>query len=499
MSISQRAVGDRLPARTVEWLLLAVLAAYLVGFAQRVDVSGTPALVHQAGLLVLLVLWTFRLAIRDRVLRMIVIGAFLVRALSLPALALLTADWRRDEFYFIDDRAYVVVALQAIYSWSHGLAYDLVTGIGSFATGYYYLNVVLLTLLGQSVPLLQLVNCAVGAVTVAVLHALTRDVFGLRPARLCAVVAAFASNLWFWSLFNLKDNWIVLALVVLALIVQRLLSGRASALSVLLALAALTWLATTRDHVAYLALAFAALAFLAGRLGGLLSRARLSLKTAVYGLALLVAVGFVPREIGYGYWGSGFFAGAAERLLSFQEGSDVGEDSYFSGTRVQGLRSLLVHVPAGAVHFALAPVPWKASGIYQGMIPGSLVLYLLYPLALVGLLELAARRPSFTVFLGGLLAVLWMLYSMAAWGGGVRHRAIFEPFVIMLAAQGWFVRPLGPIALALGLVALPAPFLHLALGPGGVAAVYGAVAGALLLWLGGRHRWVPSGTIVRGT
>jgi hypothetical protein len=343
---------------------------------------------------------------------------------------------------FLDDQTYFARGELIAEGWREGrvsnpAAYDQA---GTYQFGYHVLLAGVFALVGPVVVAGKLVNVLLGTGTVLLIGLLARRLFGVEAARRGTWLAALAPTLVWWSAPLMKEA-LVTFLVVGTLLATTALPKRVAALSlvVLILGAALT---RTAVVVPLLVGILTTLVWGAARLRDASWRGLL-----LAGLQAAVLMGLAIVAVSKGDLGA--------LVLQYRTTLDSMIDSY----RGSGVGMALVADTGKAL---VTPLPWVfdlgTRNWDRGLYPGMWLLYLVYPLALVGVWRMR-RRQEFALLVLPVLGVL-ALNALSA-GFVIRQRSVVEPLILVLAVAGavsWR-QASRVVAASLGVVALAA-WLH---------------------------------------
>jgi len=285
----------------------------------------------------------------------------------------------------------------------------------------------------------KLLNAFIGAVTIAPMFALGRELGGERAGRLVALAGAFWPSLLLWSVINLKDV-LVVGLIASIMFFALRFARRPSLLVAGALLVAFAALENLRLYVFY---AFGWLVpisfFLVNRLPW---RRRLAVGGALWAAVLVVMLGMNQGNqwLGFRYLTDKRF----EALDSSRRfGADTAESgielpdriSRYEGGYVTQLRNIPIVMP----YVLWAPFPWKATRPRELVIvPEMLAWYAVEALVLLALVALGRGRwrelflP--VAFAGGLVVVFSIIEGNV--GTIYRHRSMLFPTAFSVASIG---------------------------------------------------------------
>jgi hypothetical protein len=246
--------------------------------------------------------------------------------------------------------------------------------------GFYYFVGAIYYLFGRNQLLVQFVNGTIGSLTMLVMYALARRLFGDAVARRVALMMAFFPGMIFWSAGMYKDPAILLCIAVSMYSVVRLREAISPSM-LLLFTGAVVALATLRFYISYFVV-FATLgSFVFSSRGAFLQR------MASYCLLLAALVG-------------GLNVGLRERALERQNAmitleqlqltrrdqAALGQSAFGQEYDVSTPAGAIRALPVGLVYLLFAPFPWAIAGARQALVlPEMLVWYGLMPAFVAGL------------------------------------------------------------------------------------------------------------------
>jgi hypothetical protein len=271
----------------------------------------------------------------------------------------------------------------------------------------------------------RVANCLFGALSVILTYSLVRPIAGRRPARIAAWMLALWPTAMFWSVQVLKDEPVAFLVLIGILCWVRLVSS-GNALWLLAALAAVVPLYFMRFYICIFMLA----GYYAGLLAIAIIRRRADL---AIGLVALVVFGWsIPMTLG-------LIDDPQTLLLKMSLNDPTAAGSFLSAVAHGGLNVGLV-VPLAMVKFMLSPLPWKAAGADNWVVPGIIAQYAILPAAVRGAWILLRDRVRYVLPIVVLTVLTNLIYALVFLGGNPRHMHMFYPFMFMCAAvglQGW--------------------------------------------------------------
>lgn len=271
--------------------------------------------------------------------------------------------------------------------------------IGRF--GFYYFVGVIYFLFGRNQLLVQCLNGTIGAVTVVVMYALSRRLFGPLVARRVAILMAFFPGMVFWSAGMYKDPAILLCIALSMYAVVQLREAVSPPMLVLF-IAAVLALMTLRFYIAYFVVFATLSSFVFSRRGPLLQR------LLSYGLlvgALAAVFNFAVRQETVEQQGTFM---TLERLqVTRNDQAILGQSAFGREYDVSTPGGAIVALPVGLIYLLFAPFPWAVTGARQALVlPEMLVWYGLMPAFVTGLAHAIRRQ------LGDVLPILAFALSL---------------------------------------------------------------------------------------
>jgi hypothetical protein len=249
-------------------------------------------------------------------------------------------------------------------SWTEALSgYGFVYYVGAI----YYV-------FGRNQLLIQFLNATIGSLTVLVVYAIGRRLFGTEVARWSALFMAFFPQMLFWSAGMYKDPAVLFCIALSMFAVLRLRDVFSPGMAALLGLAAIGLL-SLRFYIFYFVALAALGAFVFGRRGPIVPR------LASYGLVLAVLVGAltfaVKRET---LEMQRAFMTLDRMQVTRMDQAIWGKSAYGTEYDVSTPGGALQALPTGLVYLLFAPFPWAISSVRQLLVlPETLVWYALMP------------------------------------------------------------------------------------------------------------------------
>jgi 4-amino-4-deoxy-L-arabinose transferase-like glycosyltransferase len=256
------------------------------------------------------------------------------------------------------------------------------TAAAQALSGYgfvYYVGAVYYVF-GRNQLFVQLLNATIGSVTVLVVYAIARRLFGSYVARWSAPFMAFFPQMLFWSAGMYKDPAVLLCIAVSMFAVLRLRDAFSPGMATLLGLAALCLL-SLRFYIFYFVALAALGAFFFGRKGPIVPR------LASYGLVVAVlfgafALAVKPETLDM----QRSYMTLDQVQVTRADQAMWGKSAYGTEYDVSTPGGALRALPLGLIYLLFAPFPWAISSVRQLLVlPETLVWYALMPAFIRGL------------------------------------------------------------------------------------------------------------------
>jgi 4-amino-4-deoxy-L-arabinose transferase-like glycosyltransferase len=253
--------------------------------------------------------------------------------------------------------------------------------------GFIYFVGLIYFVVGRNQLFVQFVNGTIGSVSVIVLYAIARKLFGIGTARWAGLFMAFFPQMIFWSFAMYKDPSILLCITVSIYAVLNL-RERLTPGYVTLFIASCLYLMSLRFYVFYM-VAFATLGtFVFGQRRGIF--------TGLVAQSLLISV-FIAALF-FGVRSETFEQQSAyldlEKLQNARAGqATLGKSAFGADINVSTTEGALTALPIGLVYLLFAPFPWAITGLRQLLtLPETLVWYALMPALVRGLIHTVRHR-----------------------------------------------------------------------------------------------------------
>jgi hypothetical protein len=336
-----------------------------------------------------------------------------------------------NAFLAPDVMTYAQGGIQIAQWWMAIQHVDVAPFIGDDQARYLLVNALVYYALGYVPWLLLFATSAAGAWTVLlawrVAHRLSGDAIVARNA---ALLVAFFPSLVLWSSVNLRDPFLVLAVMGVAWATIRLKEQW----DVQAVLALILWsllIGTFREYVL----------LLIG--GGVIAAAIIGDRrnlgwNLLLGTALLAGMAALILSTGLGT--EAISTTSLDYVNQMRFGLTIGAGSAFAEGDTSTLSATIRYLPVGLLYFLYAPFPWVAQGTLQFLtVPEMLIWYGLMWKILGGVRNSFARNPSAAWAVTAFILVLAIGYGMVSGNAGTayRHRAQVLPLFLVFAAAGW--------------------------------------------------------------
>lgn len=297
-------------------------------------------------------------------------------------------------------------------------------GMYYYVAGVYYV-------LGRIPLIIQLINCALGAVVCVFVYRITWLVYPeQRVARLAAILAAVAPSMVLWTSQGLKEAPIVLSLSLCAFYTLKL-CHRFTVRNCAWLLLALFILYALRHYAFYIT-------FVATAGALLFTTQHFTPVRALQGMALVLILGLT-----FAYLGADETVQSLD-LERLQRGrawsARVANSGFSTGLDVTDTRSSLQFLPLGVLYVLFAPFPWMVKNLGQLLtLPEMVLWWLAAPLLARGYWFMLRHRflasLPLTVFTIGLTLTYALFQSNA--GTVHRQRTQLLVFFYIFISIGW--------------------------------------------------------------
>ena len=308
---------------------------------------------------------------------------------------------------------------------------------------YYLLNGLIYSIFGSNNVMLDnilmnMLNVFMGALIVIFVYQICREIFNRKIARIAGYLVCFNPEFMFHASFNLKDIFFTFSITA-ALLNLILFSHRLKLKYLILysffSLAAFTTRAT---HGMFWILISMGYLFISGKMS-----MKRTIAPVVYIIIFLFALSFYMPSVRY--WGETAYRGRLlQAALDYNyalktKHPNVDEQSVLHEMKatISSPLSIIKIFPLGIAKFVFTPLPWKVTGRDRFMIPGAMLRYFLYPLAVLGMYYELKRKMRVEAFF---VAFFWLssVFAIAILetGGLVRHNMSVLPLALIFAGLG---------------------------------------------------------------
>jgi Dolichyl-phosphate-mannose-protein mannosyltransferase. len=299
---------------------------------------------------------------------------------------------------------------------------------------FYYVGAVYYTI-GQNQLAVQLINCALGAAACIAVYRIALMIYPeQRPARVAAVLTAFAPSMILWSSQMLKDAPIVLSLCLCALYTLKL-RNRFQTKSLILLIASLFCLLSLRHYAFYIMFVAVASALL-------LTPKRLSPLRIAQGGILVIVLGITLAYFGASSVPQETFD--LKHIQAAREWSAKVANSGFGGdVDITDPKAALGYLPLGLLYVLFAPFPWMITNVRQLItLPELIAWWALMPLLLRGYWYGLRHRLKETFAISIFTISLTLVYALyqSNVGTAYRHRAQLYIFFFIFISIGLELR-----------------------------------------------------------
>ena len=366
-------------------------------------------------------------------------GGFLLRVIAVFVIYFVSIDLGGEGILGVgDEGAFYNIGWETAQNWRSGsLQVSPVLITKGYANwGYYLFNAVIYFIVGHNLLVVSLINSFLGTMMIVLIFKIATISYPRRVGKIAAVMVGFNPTLIFWSVLNLKD--ILFAFLLLATLIYVLALSKRWDTKIFIKFGILgVVLFTIRDSYALVWILLSSVFMLRKSTFRFLSWGVLFV-----GFIFLVSLPlpFTPfsRILGVLRGGDSLnFWAQTQRDIQNFHGSG-GTTSIFYNVLVGSPAEFLKLLPMTIIRFFLTPLPWKATGFFKFIIPGTIMWYLLMPFTFYGIYySIINKVKGSFLSIGFILAVLLVL-STVFLGGSPRHQVPIIPFYMMFAAVGLF-------------------------------------------------------------
>src|SRR2546423_2189902 len=270
-------------------LLGALTLAFCVGIIVLVPEYGAPALLPCAVLALVALLLIKRVGSDQGFLARLFIASLLLRMLLAAGIFV----FNMQDFFGGDALTYDAQGFALLQVWRGELHYEeaLRNVVANNFYGMPYLVASTYALIGRNMLAVQLVNAALGALTILPIYLCAQQIFeSRRVARVTALLIGFFPSMILWSAQGLKDGPIIFLLAVAMLATLRL-SRKLSIHYFALLIGAMLGLLGMRFYIFYMVGAAAAGAFVIGQRS-------ITLRSFVQHTTVIICIGLALVQFG---------------------------------------------------------------------------------------------------------------------------------------------------------------------------------------------------------
>lgn len=380
------------------------------------------------------------LIIRGNTDRQFLLRLFIAALILRWVVALLIYSKNQQAFFGGDAETFDIVGNALSQAW-HGMG-NLDTpymksyiGLSRSGWGMFYYVGAVYYAIGQNQLAVQLINCALGAAACIAVYRIALMIYPeQRPARVAAVLTAFAPSMILWSSQMLKDAPIVLSLCLCALYTLKL-RNRFQTKNLILLIASLFCLFSLRHYAFYIMFVAVASALL-------LTPKRLSPLRIAQGGILVIVLGITLAYFGAGRVSQETFD--LKHIQASREWSAKVANSGFGGdVDITDPKAAISYLPLGLLYVLFAPFPWMITNMRQLItLPELIAWWALVPLLLrgywYGIRHRLKETFALSIFTIG-LTLAYALYQSNV-GTAYRHRAQLYIFFFIFISIGLELR-----------------------------------------------------------
>jgi hypothetical protein len=331
-----------------------------------------------------------------------------------------------------DGGTYHSYATGILNHWNLGFP---IPDITSGKEGFPYLLAGIYWLVGPHIEIGLIINAALAAAMVPVMHDTTRRLFGPAAARYIPALVTFVPGFLLWTSLLLREAGILFLVAVIANCATRL-SGRLSPGPLLVLPVALGLLFSFRGNVALVMTMGVVLALVISR-GQTIGGFALGAGTSTVIFVVIVVLGL-------GYSGYQFSSGAdLEEVNVIRSELSRANSGFAEDADVSTTSNAIVYLPIGLPNLLLGPYPWMIKSTRQAfLLPDLLVWWWLLPATWRGLragIRTAGRRTAILLLPGGMIAVALALV-IGNFGTTIRERPQVLLLLMPFVALGLAVR-----------------------------------------------------------
>jgi len=299
---------------------------------------------------------------------------------------------------------------------------------------FYYVGAVYYAV-GQNQLAVQLINCALGAAACVAVYRIALLIYPeQRPARLAALLTAFAPSMILWSSQMLKDAPIVLSLCLCALYTLKL-RNQFQIKSLFLLILSLFCLLSLRHYAFYIMFVAVASALV-------LTPKRLTPLRIAQGAVLVIVLG-----ITLAYFGASSVPQDTFDLKHIQASrvwsAKVANSGFGGDVDITDPKAAISYLPLGLLYVLFAPFPWMITNLRQLItLPELIAWWALMPMLIRGYWYGLRHRLKETFAIGIFTISLTLVYALyqSNVGTAYRHRAQLYIFFFIFISIGLELR-----------------------------------------------------------
>lgn len=325
-----------------------------------------------------------------------------------------------DPEYFPDSYFYIECATKKVAEWRDGTTMGY---IPLPTRGYVYFIAIIYLIFGQNIYIVIFVQLLLASLIPFLTFLIAHEFFSIKTAKLSALFVAFFPDFYVWASFALKEVMAVF-LICLAMLQFLKFNKHPNLIGFLTTIGPCVVLLFVRPHIAlFLALVFA-LAFVLP----------VTIKKAIWLAAGATAFTISMSQAGLPDFQTIVFEFP---LPVYNRGEILTITTLPELLRMVISGQLLPNLLLGIGRYLLSPLPWKATGAYQAVIPGIILWYCILPIATWGTTEVirTQKKHAYILIIAIVFSIFW--YGLILTGTDPRWRLMIVPFVCILGAYGF--------------------------------------------------------------
>jgi len=330
------------------------------------------------------------------------IGSFLLRVLIVLAIYLVSIDRGGNGILGVpDEGAFDSIGWETAQNWHSGniQVSPVLISFGYANWGYYLFNAVVYFFVGHNPLVVGLINSFLGTMMMILIFKIVTITYPVRVGKIAAALVGFNPTLIFWSVLNLKD--ILFAFLLIVTLYYVLSLSQKWEVKIFIKFFILGFvLFTIRDSYAFVWL-------------------------SICSIYLLRKSAFRFLAWGILFMGIGWMVSLSLPFTSMFYNILVGSPSEF-----------LKLLPLTIIRFFFTPLPWKATGYFRLIIPGTILWYLLMPFTFYGIYYSIINKVKGSLLSIGFIISVLIILSTVFLGGSPRHQVPIIPLYMIYAAVG---------------------------------------------------------------